>query len=96
MPLIGLLLLVFSIVTYPASIRANPCTSTQPAMVSNSYFDGSRLNDLNERELSIYAIGFVEAYVSATLIGVSEQCRQALQTCVVRRNSRQLAAMKIS
>jgi hypothetical protein len=38
---------------------------------------------LSDDQLGMYAAGYVDALQAATMIGVSEHCRKALQTCVI-------------
>jgi hypothetical protein len=37
---------------------------------------------MSDDQLGMYAAGYVDAFQAATMVGIREQCRQALQTCV--------------
>jgi hypothetical protein len=67
--------------------QQGPCTAgTSIVSVTPGFFSGAELNSLNDDELGMYAMGYVDALQAATMIGVTENCRRALQTCVVQQN----------
>ena len=59
--------------------------------VSQGFYTGAELNALADPELAMYAAGYVDALQAATMIGVAEPCRRALQRCVAGRNAAELA-----
>jgi hypothetical protein len=61
--------------------------------VSKGFYTGVELNTLDDHDLGMYAAGYVDALQAATMIGVTEPCRRALQACVVGRSNSELAAM---
>ena len=82
--------------TYPPSSHAQqgPCSAVdRKVTVSKAFYTGVELNALTDHDLAMYAAGYVDALQAATVIGVTEQCRGALQMCVVGRSSSELAAL---
>jgi hypothetical protein len=61
--------------------------------VSKGSYTGVELNTLDDHDLGMYAAGYVDALQAATMIGVTETCRRALQACVVGRSNFELTAM---
>jgi hypothetical protein len=71
-----------------ASLRCaaqqEPCNpGTTEVTVTPGFFTGRELNSLTDDQLGMYAVGYVDALQTATAIGVTEQCRRALQACVI-------------
>ena len=72
----------------PATCAAQqgPCSAgTTQVSIAPGLFTGAELNALSDSQLGMYAAGYVDALQAATMIGVTEQCRRALQTCVLGR-----------
>jgi hypothetical protein len=68
----------------PLSCQAQqgPCSSgTTRVSITPGFFTGAELNSLTDDQLGMYAAGYVDALQAATMIGVAEQCRRALQAC---------------
>lgn len=69
--------------TLNCKAQQGPCTAgTSAVSISPGFFTGAELNSLSDDQLGIYAAGYVDALQAATMIGVTERCRKALQTCV--------------
>jgi hypothetical protein len=63
--------------------QQGPCTAgTAVVSITPGFFTGTELNSLSDDQLGMYAAGYVDALQAATMIGVTEHCRKALQTCV--------------
>jgi hypothetical protein len=58
--------------------------------VSPALYTGYDLNALSDPDLGMYAAGYVDALQAATMIGVTEACRQVLQKCVLGRSQAEL------
>lgn len=68
----------------PCAAQQGPCSAgTTQVSISPGLFTGAELNALSDNQLGMYAAGYVDALQAATMIGVTEQCRRALQTCVL-------------
>ena len=52
--------------------------------VTPGSFTGRELNWLRDDQLGSYAAGYVDALQTVTAIGLTEQCRRALQACVIK------------
>lgn len=66
--------------------QQGPCSAgTTQVSISPGLFTGAELNALPDNQLGMYAAGYVDALQAATMIGVTEQCRRALQTCVLEK-----------
>ena len=64
--------------------QQEPCNpGTIEVTVTPGFFTGTELNSLTDDQLGMYAAGYVDALQTATAIGVTEQCRRALQACVI-------------
>jgi hypothetical protein len=64
--------------------QQEPCNpGTAEVTVTPGFFTGRELNSLTDDQLGMYAAGYVDALQTATAIGVTEQCRRALQACVI-------------
>jgi hypothetical protein len=63
-----------------AADHCNP--GTPRVSVTPGFFTGEELNSMSDDQLGMYAAGYVDAFQAATMVGIREQCRQALQTCV--------------
>ena len=73
--------------------QQGPCSAIdRKVTVSKGFFTGAELNALNDHDLEMYAAGYVDALQAATMIGVTEDCRRALQACVVGRSHSEMAA----
>lgn len=78
----------------PSDAQQGWCAAADTQVtVSKGFYTGVELNALDDHDLALYAAGFVDALQAATMIGVKEQCRRAMQACVVGRTNSQLAAM---
>jgi hypothetical protein len=63
--------------------QQGPCSAgTSVVSISPGFFTGAELNSLSDDQLGMYAAGYVDALQAATMIGVTEGCRKALQICV--------------
>jgi hypothetical protein len=64
--------------------QLGPCSPpTTQVSITPGFFTGAELNLLSDDQLGIYAAGYADALQAATMIGVTEQCRRALQACVM-------------
>ena len=64
--------------------QEGPCApADRQVTVSKGFYTGVELDALNDHDLAMFAAGYVDAVQAATMIGVTEPCRKALQTCVV-------------
>lgn len=90
----ALLLALSTFALTPASLaQQGPCSAIdRKVTISKGFYTGVELNALNDHDLEMYTAGYVDALQAATMIGVTEQCRRALQTCVVGRTQSELAA----
>lgn len=77
----------------PCAAQAGPCSAgTTQVSISPGLFTGAELNALSDNKLGMYAAGYVDALQAATMIGVTEQCRRALQACVLGRRTADFVA----
>jgi hypothetical protein len=60
--------------------------------ITPGFFTGRELNSLTDDQLGMYAAGYVDALRAATMIGVTEQCRRALQSCVIGQDQADFVA----
>ena len=73
--------------------QQGPCSAgTTQVSVTPGHFTGAELNALSDDQLGMYASGYVDAMQAATMIGVTEQCRRALQTCVLGKRKADFSA----
>ena len=73
--------------------QQGPCAAgAKQVTISKGFFTGAELNALSDHALAMYAAGYVDALQAATIVGMTERCRRALQTCVTGRTSSDLAA----
>jgi len=90
----GLVPLLVSVCALISVVHAQrgPCAAADRQVKgSPAFYTGYDLNALNDHDLEMYAAGYVDALQAATVIGVTETCRQALQKCVMGRSSSELA-----
>ena len=76
---------VVSFISIPLSCQAQqtPCSPGRSEVsVTPGGFTGAELSSLTDDQLGMYAAGYVDAIQATTIIGVTEQCRRALQACV--------------
>ena len=67
----------------PCAAQQGPCSAGNTQVsITPGLFTGTELKALSDDQLGMYAAGYVDALQAATMIGVTEQCRQALQSCV--------------
>jgi hypothetical protein len=73
--------------------QQGPCTAGATVVsISPGFFTGAELNSLSDDQLGMYAAGYIDALQAATMIGVTEACRKALQACVIGRGRPDLVA----
>jgi hypothetical protein len=89
------ILVLSTFAVLPASrAQQGPCATVEGRVtVSKGFYTGVELNALSDHDLGMYAAGYVDALQAATMIGVTEPCRRALQACAVGRVNSELAAM---
>jgi hypothetical protein len=64
--------------------QSAPCAAAGPEVkASPAFYTGYDLNALSDHDLEMYASGYVDVLQAATVIGVTELCRQMLQRCVM-------------
>ena len=84
---------VLSVSVIQAQALQGPCAAgVGQVSISKGFFTGAELHALSDQELEMYAAGYVDALQAATMIGVTEPCRRALQACVIGRTNSELAA----
>lgn len=69
-----------------AAQQGGCAAGTAAVSITPGFFTGAELNSLSDDQLGMYAAGYVDALQAATMIGVTEPCRRALQTCVIRQD----------
>src|SRR5262245_945386 len=87
--------ITIAMIAAPLNCEAHqwPCTAgTSVVSISPGCFTGAELNALSDDQLGMYAAGYVDALQAATMIGVTEPCRKALQTCAIGRGRADLVA----
>src|SRR5262245_54108341 len=92
---LGSIALTIAIFAAPLNCEAQqgPCAAgTSVVSISPGFFTGAELNSLSDDQLGMYAAGYVDALQAATMIGVTERCRKALQTCVIRSDKTDFVA----
>src|SRR5262245_34485103 len=73
----------FALTSASLSTTAEHCDpGTHQVSVTPGHFTGEELNSFSDDQLGMYAAGYVDAFQAATIVGVTERCRQALQACV--------------
>src|SRR5262245_51367865 len=92
---LGYIAVTIAILAAPFNCEAQqgPCTAgTSIVSISPGFFTGAELNSLSDDQLGMYAAGYVDALQAATMIGVTEHCRKALQACVLGSDRDHLVA----
>ena len=73
--------------------QQGPCSAaTAQITITPGFFTGDDLNLLTDDQLGMYAAGYVDGLQAATIIGVTEQCRRTLQSCVIGKGRADLVA----
>jgi len=73
--------------------QQGPCSAgTTQVSISPGLFTGAELKALSDDQLGMYAAGYVDALQAATMIGVTEPCRRALQACVLGKRKSDFSA----
>src|SRR5215813_5989513 len=73
--------------------QQGPCSAgTAAVSISPGTFTGAQLNSLTDDQFGMYAAGYIDALQAATMIGVNEHCRKALQACVIGSDRAYLVA----
>src|SRR5215470_6128489 len=69
--------------TVNSTAQQEPCTAGKNVVyITPSIFTGAELQLLSDEQLNV-CCGYVDAVQASTMIGVTEHCRRALQTCVI-------------
>lgn len=72
---------------------ANPCEARDDSLVAGGFLTAAKLNDLKDNDLTLYAVGFLDAWHAGMLIGASEPCLRKIMSCMDGRTGNQLGAM---
>ena len=71
-----------ALICAPFGAAADHCNPGTPRVsIAPGFFTGEELNSLSDDQLGMYASGYVDAFQAATMIGITERCRRALQVC---------------
>jgi hypothetical protein len=85
----------FAVAVIPLGCEAQqgPCSAAAAQItITPGFFTGDELSLLTDDQLGMYAGGYIDALQAATIIGVTDQCRRALQACVIGQSRGELAA----
>ena len=74
-----------------SALAAGPCGSAD-VDVRNAYAKAEDLKDFSERELVIYAMGFVNGLIGSAMANSTRECVDRLYECIAEKTSANLGA----